>query len=87
MSVIPSFLIAAALAAFSTAGDEEVGTWNFRKTDKPIKVTLLAGSVGAYKRGNYAKRLESVCANVELKNISKTGLGAFPLKKHFRGIT
>lgn len=85
MPVIPTFLITAALAASSTvAADDEPGTWNFRHTDKPIKVTLLAGSVGAYQRGNYAKRLAGVCSNVELKNISKTGLGAFPLKRHFK---
>jgi len=83
--VLPTVLIAAALAAFPGGDDEATpGTWNFRKTDKPVKVTLLAGSVGAYAKGNYAKRLATVCKNVELKNISKTGLGAWPLKQHFK---
>lgn len=85
MLVIATVLLAAVLSALATTADDaEVGTWNFRKADKPIKVTLLAGSVGAYQKGNYAKRLADVCENVELKNISKTGLGAFPLKQHFR---
>lgn len=80
----PTLLIAAVLAASTATETSEPGTWNFRQADKPIKVTLLAGSVGAWKRGNYVDRLADVCANIEVKNISKTGLGAFPLKKHFK---
>lgn len=83
MHVLPTAVIAAALALTAADDSDEAGTWNFR-TDKPVKVTLLAGSIGAFQGGNYGNQLEGVCENIELKNISKTGAGAFPLKKHFK---
>lgn len=58
-------------------------TWRFRQDDKPVKVVVLAGSIGAYSRQPYAVQLESLCANVEVRNISKTGLGAWALKQRF----
>ncbi len=59
-------------------------TWRFRKADKPVKVVVLAGSIGAYRRNPYSQQLASMCTNVEIKNISKTGLGAWALKKRFQ---
>lgn len=58
-------------------------TWRFRKQDKPVKVVILAGSVGAWQRDPYAKHFESWCANVEVENLSKTGAGAWELRQRF----
>lgn len=62
---------------------EPAPTWRFRRQDKPVKVVVLAGSIGAYTRGPYAEQIEGLCANVEVRNISKTGLGALALKQRF----
>lgn len=60
------------------------GNWRFRDDDRPIKAVVLAGSVGAWPKRPYAAQIERMCPRVEVKNISKTGLGAWPLKQHFR---
>ncbi|MCA9707459.1 MAG: hypothetical protein KDK70_16525 [Myxococcales bacterium] len=69
------------------AGDqaevEAAPTWRFRKDDRPVKVVVLAGSIGAYKRDPYAEQLAGMCANVEVHNLSQTGLGAWALKQRF----
>lgn len=59
-------------------------TWRFRHEDKPVKVVVLAGSIGAWPRQPYAEQIEGLCANVEVRNISKTGLGAWALKQRFQ---
>ena len=82
--MIASAILVAALAANAADGDDDIGSWRFNDPSRPVKVTLLAGSVGAYMGGNYGRRLEGVCKNVELQNISKVGAGAFPLKQHFK---
>ncbi len=80
----------ALLTPQTAAGVEEAAeaepppSWRFRRAQKPVKVIVLAGSIGAYRRDPYAKRLEGMCANIEVKNLSKTGLGAYALKKRFR---
>lgn len=58
-------------------------TWRFRHDDKPVKVVVLAGSIGAWPRQPYAEQLERICTRVEVRNISKTGLGALALKQRF----
>lgn len=58
-------------------------TWRWRKQDKPVKVVLLAGSIGAYKASPYSEQLAGMCSNIEMRNISQTGLGAWALRKHF----
>lgn len=58
-------------------------TWRFRHDDKPVKVVVLAGSIGAWARQPYSAQLQRLCANVEVRNISKTGLGAWALKQRF----
>ncbi len=58
--------------------------WRFRKRDRPVKVVSLAGSVGAFPRHSYSRQIENICAAVEVKNLSKTGLGAWALKKRFK---
>lgn len=64
--------------------EPEVPTWRFRRGDKPVKVVVLAGSIGAWPRQPYADRIEAMCRHVEVVNLSKTGLGAWPLKKRFK---
>jgi hypothetical protein len=62
----------------------EPPSWRFRRRDKPVKVIVLAGSIGAGRRHSYAVQLRRMCENVEVKNLSKTGLGAWGLKKRFK---
>lgn len=73
----------------ATAGEEAAApepepTWRFRDEERPVKVVVVAGSVGAWPQAPYAKHFERMCSRVEVKNISKTGYGALALKKHFR---
>ena len=63
---------------------EPPATWRFKHDDKNVKVVVLAGSVGAFWGQSYAREVERMCSNVEVKNIAKVGYGAYPLKKHFR---
>jgi len=58
-------------------------TWRFRDESKPVKVVVLAGSIGAFPK-SYARLLPEQCANVEVRNLSQTGMGAWPLKQHFK---
>jgi hypothetical protein len=58
-------------------------TWRFRETDRPVKVVVLAGSIGAWQRDPYAEHFENWCRNVEVKNLSKVGFGAFQLRQRF----
>ena len=69
----------AAMSTPATSGPR----WRFRDDARPIKVVVLAGSIGAWQRDPYAERLESQCSAIEVVNISKAGLGAWALKKHF----
>jgi hypothetical protein len=59
-------------------------TWRFKRDDKPIKVVVLAGSIGAFPDQPYAKEIARLCKNVEVKNLSKVGQGAWALKKRFK---
>ena len=58
-------------------------TWRFRKADKPVKVIVLAGSVGAWQRDPYHAHLEQWCEQVEVENLSVTGYGAYQLRQRF----
>jgi hypothetical protein len=58
-------------------------TWRFRQQDKPVKVVVIAGSVGAWQKGPYSKHFGSMCRNVEVRNLSMTGYGAWALKRRF----
>lgn len=64
--------------------EEPPPTWRFKQADKPVKVVVLAGSVGAWQREPYADRFESLCRNIEVKNLSKVGYGAYQLKQRFK---
>jgi hypothetical protein len=70
-------------SASATATDEGPPTWRFHRADRPVKVVVLAGSVGAYPRDPYAEQLEGMCARIEVKNLSKTGAGVGALKRRF----
>lgn len=76
-------LLFASLAA-SASAEAGAGGWSFRKADKPVKVVVIAGSIGAYAKRPYHERLEEVCTAIEVKNLSKTGIGAYAMKQRFR---
>jgi hypothetical protein len=83
------WLALGALARPAAAGpgnprDDPPPTWRFRDADRSVKVVVLAGSIGAWQRMPYARHLEDMCANVEVRNLSKTGYGAWALKQRFR---
>ncbi|MBK8262067.1 MAG: SGNH/GDSL hydrolase family protein [Nannocystis sp.] len=62
----------------------EPANWAFKDPSRPVKVVVLAGSIGAWPRLPYAERLAQLCRNAEVKNLSKTGYGALQLKQRFR---
>ncbi|NUN15381.1 MAG: SGNH/GDSL hydrolase family protein [Myxococcales bacterium] len=62
--------------------NEPVGNWKFR-TDKPVKVVVIGGSVSAYTGGNFGDFLGNVCRNVEIVNRGKARYGAWALKQRF----
>ncbi len=81
-----ALLTSAAVPAASHAAppeDDAPPTWRFRKEDKKVKVVVVAGSIGAWQKQPYHQRLENMCANVEVKNLSKVGQGAYALKRIF----
>lgn len=59
-------------------------TWRFKQADRPVKVVVLAGSIGAWPKQPYAERIAKMCRNVEVKNLSKVGFGAFQLRQRFK---
>jgi hypothetical protein len=58
-------------------------TWRFKKADRPVKVVVLAGSIGAWPKKPYAEHFQKMCSQVEVKNLSKVGEGAFALRQRF----
>ena len=86
---VASWVLASAALLGEPAAEEEKkeeppATWRFTQKDKNVKVVLLAGSVGAHLGKSYLKELRRMCVNVETKNLSKIGYGAYPLKQYFR---
>ncbi len=59
-------------------------TWRFKQAERPVKVVVLAGSIGAWPKQPYAEELERLCRNVEVHNLSQVGQGAWALKKRFK---
>ncbi len=59
-------------------------TWRFRHPDKTVKVIVVAGSIGAWPDQSYASRLGKLCKNVDVRNLSEVGQGAWALKRKFR---
>ena len=68
----------------AAAPPEPPPTWRFKHADRPVKVVVLAGSIGAWPKQPYAERLAKLCKHVEVKNLSKVGFGAFALRQRFK---
>ncbi len=73
-----------ALDPAAEAPPEPPPTWRFKQADRPVKVVVLAGSIGAWPKQPYAERLAKMCKHVEVKNLSKVGFGAFQLRQRFK---
>ncbi len=58
--------------------------WRFTRRERPVKVVLVAGSIGAYRDHPYGRLLHQWCANAEIRNISQVGAGASQLAARFR---
>lgn len=65
-------------------GPPEPADWRFHEHDRPVKLILVAGSIGAWPKEPYIKQIERMCPRVEAKNLSKVGQGAFALKQRFK---
>ena len=87
LSLLGPLGLATALAATPPVpeSEEPPPTWRWKQADKPVKVTVIAGSVGAFAGQSFHKRIGGVCENVEIRNLSKTGIGALQMKQRFRG--
>lgn len=71
-------------AAEAAPPPEPPPTWRFKQADRPVKVVVLAGSIGAWPKQPYAERIARMCKHVEVKNLSKVGFGAFQLRQRFK---
>ncbi|TPV94527.1 MAG: hypothetical protein B7733_14920 [Myxococcales bacterium FL481] len=71
-------------AAEATPEQEPAPKWRFRQANKPVKVVVLAGSVGAFQGQSYAKWMDKRCEQAEIRNLSRTGFGAYQLRKVFK---
>lgn len=58
--------------------------WRFEHPRRPVKVVLLAGSIGAFRDQPYGRLLHEWCANAEIQNLSRVGQGAPQLVSRFR---
>lgn len=67
----------------ASADDEPIGRWRYKLDDRTQKVVVIGGSISAWRKGSFSQFLGAVCANAEIVNRSKTGYGAFALKKRF----
>ncbi|MFT5432731.1 MAG: hypothetical protein ACI9OJ_003433 [Myxococcota bacterium] len=91
--VAASFVAAVFIGALLLSGSafsqghkavETVGSWRFSQDDRPVKVITLAGSIGAWGKGNFSDFIRFTCDKVEVKNLAKTGYGAWALKDRFK---
>jgi hypothetical protein len=57
----------------------EADDWRFVLHERPVKVVLLAGSIGAFQDQPYARQLHEWCGNAEIRNLSHVGFGASQL--------
>lgn len=58
--------------------------WRFTMRDRPVKVVILAGSIGAFRDRPYGRLLHEWCGNAEIRNISTVGAGAPQLLRRFQ---
>ncbi len=73
-----------ASGASEVEAPEPPPSWRFRDADRPVKVVLLAGSIGAWQKDPYIEHFERMCPRIEVHNLSKVGQGAYALKQRFR---
>ena len=88
--------IAAALAVLAVASvvpaqqrrlpgyASEEPDWRFSRHDRPVKVVILAGSIGAFYTQPYGRLLQEWCVNTEVRNLSRVGEGALQLASRFQ---
>jgi len=87
---VASLLIATMAAAQNGGPRRTAGyawddpSWRFTLHDRPVKVVLLAGSIGAYRDRPYGALLHQWCENAEIRNVSRVGFGAPQLLTHFQ---
>lgn len=60
------------------------GRGRFRDKERPHKLVVVAGSIGAYRGESYPRLLASRCTQLEVLNLAKTGLGVRALSARFR---
>lgn len=77
-------LLSLLLCAAVSHADEPVGTWRFHRDDRPVKVVVLGGSIGAWPTASFAHTLQAVCGRIELRNVSKVAYGAAQLRQRYR---
>lgn len=58
--------------------------WRFTHHDRPVKVVLLAGSIGAFRNRPYGVLIHNACSNAEVRNLSQVGAGAPQLLTRFQ---
>ena len=86
---IASLVVCLILLAMSAAVNarpptpETIGTWRFKKKDRPVKVITLGASVSAWPRGNYSQHIQKACKRVEVVNRAKARIGGPQLKERF----
>lgn len=66
---------------YAMAEDEDL---RFVLHDRPVKVVVLAGSIGAYPDMPYARLLHQWCGRAEIRNLSAVGQGSYQLYERFR---
>lgn len=88
MALTAGLLVASAAAAQGSPPGPGYATddpdWRFTHPDRPVKVVLLAGSIGAFRDRPYGRLLYEWCENAEVRNISTVGLGAPQLLSRFQ---
>ncbi len=86
LSLLGPLGIVTALAATppTPESEEPPPSWTWKQADRPVKVVVIAGSVGAFTGQSFHKRLGGVCKNVEVRNLSKTGIGALQMRQRFK---
>ncbi|HOA12407.1 MAG TPA: hypothetical protein PLB35_00490 [Myxococcota bacterium] len=80
-----SFLVAAIstvpVSAKVWGENEAPGDWSF-KTDKPVRVIVIGGSVSEFNQG-YSDWIGRTCRNVEVVNVAKARYGSWGIGKRF----
>lgn len=79
-----SLVLLALVMSLGASADEPVGTWRFHRDDRPVKVVVLGGSIGAWPTASFAHTFQAVCSKIELRNISKVAYGAAQLRQRYR---